>query len=106
MPCTGPADEVVLVPNTVIGANGYQGYVYLPRCQDYAGKEVIVRHTITSGVATVKQADGAAVFVGSPYLSGYTFSYGSNPENYKSLAAGQTAIFYSTGARWVVLSIW
>ena len=106
VPCTGPADEVVLVPNTVIGANGYQGYVYLPRCQDYAGKEVTVRHTITSGTATVKQADGAAVFVGSPYLSGYTFSYGSNPESYKSLAAGQTAIFYSTGARWVVLSIW
>lgn len=105
VPCTGPADEVLLVPNTVIGASGYRGYVYLPRCQDYAGKEVTVRHTVTSGAATVKQADGASVFVGGPYLSGYTFSYGSNPENYKPVDAGQTAIFYSTGSRWVVLSI-
>jgi hypothetical protein len=103
---TGPADEVLLTDNNSNGV--YSGTVYLPRCQDYTGKTVTVRHTVTSGTngATVMQADGAGVFVAGATLNGYALNTGTNPNPYDALAKGQTAIFYSTGSRWMRLAKW
>lgn len=102
--CTGPADEVLLVDNNL--STPFDGEVYLPRCQDYAGKLVTVRHNMTSAAssAIIKQVDGAEVFVVGASLYGFSPNYGTNPNTYELLPLSETAVFYSTGTRWVRLA--
>lgn len=106
--CTGPASEVIVTYGVQpTGSNPY--LVRLPRCQDYPGKAVIVRHTIdTTRGAVVRQADDATVFSSARATMSSnpapSINYGSNyGNNSVTMNGGTTKTFYSTGQYWIQL---
>lgn len=105
--CIGAADEVVVTYSDI--QVDYVSVV-LPRCQDFPGKMVTVRNDMGAIVqhpfyAHVTQCDGESA-IAAVYLTmnGYDIASG-NSVSYKDVPPGKTAVFYSTGTRWELLSI-
>lgn len=104
--CTGPADEVMLIDNFTAPLQ-VGGVVLLPRCEDFAGKTVVVRHTTSNGNNSVNiyQCDYASnKFYGTGQMNGWAYYEASQSEAYFSIEKGQTVTFYSTGTKWLVVA--
>ena len=104
--CTGPADEVMLIDNFTAPLQ-VGGVVLLPRCEDFAGKTVVVRHTTSNGNNSVNiyQCDYASnKFYGTGQMNGWAYYEASQSEAYFSIEKGQAVTFYSTGTKWLVVA--
>ena len=89
--CIGFADRVeVVLSNTTTRRN-----IYLPRCQDVAGKLVEVSNLHSSAPLYVYQADQASGF---QFIDGNGSLYSRMP-----VAAATQVSFYSTGLRWLAI---
>lgn len=89
--CIGFADRVeVVLSNTTTHRN-----IYLPRCQDVAGKLVEVSNLHSSAPLYVYQADQASAF---QFIDGNGSLYSRMP-----VAAATQVSFYSTGLRWLAI---
>ena len=104
---TGPADEVMLV-NKV--SYMYLGYTFIPRCQDFPGKEITIRNnTSNSNDAEIRQVDNAQnVFASGAYVSSPSddyndIGYGSNLSYKVSVPQNKSVTIYSTGTVWLIL---
>lgn len=104
---TGPADEVILV-NKVSWM--YVGYTFIPRCQDFPGKEITIRnYTSNSADAEIRQVDlaqnvfAAGAYVSSPSDDYNDIGYGSNLDYKASVPQGDVITLYSTGSVWLIL---
>lgn len=105
---TGPATQVMLVNK----ANAdYQGYTFIPRCQDVPGKTIEIRNNTTNhSDAEIRQVDLAQnVFASGAYVADIDdddyndVAYGSNLEYHDSVPMGGTLVLYSTGTVWLRL---
>ena len=106
--CTGPATQVMLVNK----ANAdYQGYTFIPRCQDVPGKTIEIRNNTTNhSDAEIRQVDLAQnVFASGAYVADTDddyyndVAYGANLEYHDSVPMGGTLVLYSTGTVWLRL---
>ena len=106
--CTGPATQVMLVNK----ANAdYQGYTFIPRCQDVPGKTIEFRNNTTNhSDAEIRQVDLAQnVFASGAYVADIDdddyndVAYGANLEYHDSVPMGGTLVLYSTGTVWLRL---
>ena len=112
--CTGTADEVMLVDGDNTGGFGgtsnSNNQVYLPQCDKFAGKTVIIYHTMTATThgAEIRQCDGGNVFSSGLKINDFKIqSYTGSSLNTKvDMDVHEIAIFYSTGTSWVRLGKW
>ena len=104
---TGPADEIMLV-NKVNYM--YLGYTFIPRCQDFPGKEITIRNnTSNTSDAEIRQVDNAqnvfaaGAYVLSPADDYNDIGYGSNLSYHASVPQNKSVTLYSTGSVWLIL---
>ena len=111
--CTGPADEVMVVDDHFTPRSS-SPYVILPRCQDYVGKMVTIRHernqvNYTARIVQIDYFKGpsAAVahFVESIGIdaSGDLYLDTSHAQAWTDVNHGSTITLYSVGTYWVVI---
>lgn len=111
--CTGPADEVMVVDDHFTPRQS-SPYVILPRCQDYVGKMVTIKHernqvNFTARIVQIDYfkgpASAVAHFVESIGIdaSGDLYLDTSNAQAWTDVNHGSTITLYSVGTYWVVI---
>lgn len=111
--CTGPADEVMVVDDHFTPRSS-SPYVILPRCQDFVGKMVTIRHernqvNYTARIVQIDYFKGpssaVAHFVESIGIdaSGDLYLDTSHAQAWTDVNHGSTITLYSVGTYWVVI---
>ena len=111
--CTGPADEVMVVDDH-FSPRSSSPYVILPRCQDFVGKMITIKHernqvNYTARIVQIDYfkgpASAVAHFVESIGIdaSGDLYLDTSTAQAWTDVNHGSTITLYSVGTYWVVI---
>ena len=111
--CSGPADEVMVVDDHFTPRSS-SPYVILPRCQDFVGKMITIKHernqvNLTARIVQIDYfkgpASAVAHFVESIGIdaSGNLYLDTSTAQAWTDVNHGSTITLYSVGTYWVVI---